>query len=59
MFEGLAICSGPVIIPLLRSAANRLLGDGGENFGDVLESEFDVEWMVGTKWRAECVSSGG
>ncbi|KAJ8642917.1 hypothetical protein MRB53_004665 [Persea americana] len=59
VLEGLAICSGPVIIPLLRSAANRLLGDGGENFGDVLESGFDVEWMVGTKWRAECVSSGG
>ncbi|XXG45374.1 hypothetical protein AAC387_Pa02g0474 [Persea americana] len=57
--EGLAICSGPVIIPLLRSAANRLLGDGGENFGDVLDNGFDVEWMVGTRWCAECVRSGG
>ncbi|RWR72235.1 LEAF RUST 10 DISEASE-RESISTANCE LOCUS RECEPTOR-LIKE PROTEIN KINASE-like protein 2.1 [Cinnamomum micranthum f. kanehirae] len=57
--EGLAICSGPVIIPLLKSAANRLLGDGGANFGAVLESGFDVQWMVATKWCAECVSSGG
>ncbi|RWR72234.1 LEAF RUST 10 DISEASE-RESISTANCE LOCUS RECEPTOR-LIKE PROTEIN KINASE-like protein 2.1 isoform X2 [Cinnamomum micranthum f. kanehirae] len=57
--EGLAICSSPVIIPLLKSAANRLVGDGGANFGAVLESGFDVQWMVGTKWCAECVSSGG
>ncbi|RWR72242.1 LEAF RUST 10 DISEASE-RESISTANCE LOCUS RECEPTOR-LIKE PROTEIN KINASE-like protein 1.2 [Cinnamomum micranthum f. kanehirae] len=57
--EGLAICGSPVIIPLLKSAADRLLGDGGANFGAVLESGFDVQWMVGTSWCEGCENSGG
>ncbi|KAJ8642928.1 hypothetical protein MRB53_004676 [Persea americana] len=59
VFERLAICSGPVIIPLLKSAADKLWQDGGANFGDALERGFDVQWMVGTEWCAECESSGG
>lgn len=59
VYEGLEKCSGTVIIPLLKSAANRLLGDGAENFGAVLESGFDVQWMVGTSWCEGCENSGG
>ncbi|XP_029122196.2 LEAF RUST 10 DISEASE-RESISTANCEUS RECEPTOR-LIKE PROTEIN KINASE-like 1.2 isoform X2 [Elaeis guineensis] len=51
-------CSSTVLLPMSRTAADRLVSGNG-SFGSVLKEGFILRWTAGIAWCSDCISSGG
>ncbi|KAJ6834544.1 LEAF RUST 10 DISEASE-RESISTANCE LOCUS RECEPTOR-LIKE PROTEIN KINASE-like 2.1 [Iris pallida] len=51
-------CSSTVVLPMAQDAATRMV-NGELGFGAALQEGFSVNWLPGTGWCSNCVSSGG